>query len=734
MQVLWSRAAQTRSSCHCNACRHVASTIARRTTTAASRRRLTIGDLFTACYSTILGTAVFADAKAKEERRKKWDRAIAEAKAGIPMNLPERIERTLQDERPEQSVPPVVRMISYAPKLELRQTQYDNLQVTLDMHLKQSLETSPGIPRLSHLPELEENLEDELDPDRPAREPVTRLHVDKVQDMVSKLVTRLLARSRDLSTLVKPSASTFDTPQQLRDISTRLQSLQGTKTRLPSYTFHDPRQALQERRKLNNALEALFEQAAPDRSNIDIILAKICYNLLVSSSPPNIHTYDILIRSLTRLRLPDLAQVVVDSFLFDSKFMPTSKTVQLLLNHYSLQKDAAGFRAIVRRMRAVDGDMRIKKRRIDSLHKPTVQEWALSRKVLHRNGYLREKVSRDADIFDCLINGFLELDRLRCAVRYLRAALREGVQLSSKTLCRIALACTKGLDCEAGLLVLQALLGQWEGGLTSTVIYSGPARFAMHRLFSLCGIDLASESTRPLPHNISRAAVANLQSHMAILSLEEKLYHFSVRMLSVETALAQVKMGLGDTSVKYICEALSVFHKASNFERIVSLRKKEYDEKEAIFREANMRDKKEWLDTQYENLTGKWRRKYDGVTEHHPDLCWADRIEIISIYQQGKNIHRKHRLYWTTMRRVSKPLETSRKEAATTKQPVTIEEKPLDGETLEIRLPSKLKEAPKRPSTQRADILTLPGPPHSLALELPLSSIHGNSRIGIAAG
>src|SRR5271156_1474722 len=89
MQVLWSRAVQTTSACRCTSCLLAATTIARRTTTAASKRRLKLGDLLTACYSTILGTAAFADAKVKGERRKEWDRAIEEAKAGTPMDLPE---------------------------------------------------------------------------------------------------------------------------------------------------------------------------------------------------------------------------------------------------------------------------------------------------------------------------------------------------------------------------------------------------------------------------------------------------------------------------------------------------------------------------------------------------------------------------------------------------------------------------------------------------------------------
>src|SRR5450432_2622353 len=81
MQVIWSRVAQT-SSCRCNACLHSATKLARRTTTAASKRQLKASDVFTLCYSAMFATAAVVDAKRKDERRKQWDRAIEEAKAG----------------------------------------------------------------------------------------------------------------------------------------------------------------------------------------------------------------------------------------------------------------------------------------------------------------------------------------------------------------------------------------------------------------------------------------------------------------------------------------------------------------------------------------------------------------------------------------------------------------------------------------------------------------------------
>src|SRR4051812_751514 len=86
MQVIWSRAAQVKSSCQCSSCLYSVVALTRRSTTVAvKRRKLTVGELFTACYSSILASAAIADAKAKDSRIRDWDRAIADVKSGKPI-------------------------------------------------------------------------------------------------------------------------------------------------------------------------------------------------------------------------------------------------------------------------------------------------------------------------------------------------------------------------------------------------------------------------------------------------------------------------------------------------------------------------------------------------------------------------------------------------------------------------------------------------------------------------
>jgi hypothetical protein len=626
------------------------------------------------------------------------------------MDAPDRVERTITDQGHAEDLPPVVRKIlgdvkereSNAPVWDGTSTtssssiHLDPVDLTLDLHVKQAILKRTKIRHQTRSPDAGEDWPDEADPPdnfcEPAvaffepREPIVRLHVDKMEEMVSKLVTTLLLRRRQLSTLADTTSSDRHISLRLKEIADRIESLQGD-TRLPSYTFYDSRITAIERWRLNSAIEKLFENMVADHSNIDLILAKICYNLLVSTSPPNIQTYNILIRSFNRFKMYELSQAVVDSFLFQSKFRPSSETIHLLLDHYSGQKDEAGFKAMVNRMRAVDGDMRMRMRTVDTLSRWHVQEWATTRKVLLKEGILREKVPRDSAIFDSLINGFLELDMVKAAVRYLRAALHEGMQVSSSTLLRLVQACTSTLDYQAGLSVLRLLLGYWQRS-SEQVVYNGQARLAVHQLFGLCGIKPSLDSTRSLPRGVSRVFLQSLQRHMAMQSLEDALDHFAARIIKVRALLVNSngsdvhsKKTKNENINRNIKQALSLLYAASRHEQLRSLKKDTNNDRAATLRNTNP-VQTESIAAQYKKLPTGWRQKYDGVIRRNPNLSWSERHEIISYFRQGKQLTQEHPLYMATLghwNRIKKDLTTwskSKKEAGW-ELTVAVEEKSL---------------------------------------------------------
>ncbi|KAI9045225.1 uncharacterized protein KD926_009639 [Aspergillus affinis] len=84
MLRFWSRAPQAQSTCGCVSCLSTSSGgLASRTASAASKRRLRIGNSVTALYTSIFAAAALADAQAKDQRRLEWKEKIAAVKEEV---------------------------------------------------------------------------------------------------------------------------------------------------------------------------------------------------------------------------------------------------------------------------------------------------------------------------------------------------------------------------------------------------------------------------------------------------------------------------------------------------------------------------------------------------------------------------------------------------------------------------------------------------------------------------
>lgn len=107
MQSMWSRAAPSQSSCRCVSCLStVASGVTSRSATAASKKKLRIGNSVTALYTSIFAAAALADAKAKTQRRHDLEEKIAAVKAEVNELVDEehRILESLQSRRKSRGI------------------------------------------------------------------------------------------------------------------------------------------------------------------------------------------------------------------------------------------------------------------------------------------------------------------------------------------------------------------------------------------------------------------------------------------------------------------------------------------------------------------------------------------------------------------------------------------------------------------------------------------------------
>jgi hypothetical protein len=567
MQVLWSRAAQTRSSCRCRSCVNAGTTVARRTTTAVNRRKLKIGDLFTACYSTILATAAFADARRKEDRRKEWDRVIAEVKRESDNKsdkLGQKSTNAHKDSFKDISTAadiPFNGSVSQAGAPNPMFLAWDSISSTLAgpsssaplttrlSALETQLKSSPVIATQESLdstavaPEIIRDWLDDDDPDSllPERGYQSFKHLRKAGEMIAKLVSQLLITSNAQSLLITPQ---HDTSAQTKAMLDRFAALHSEEAQLPEYTHRSTEEVEQDREMLHTTLATVFINARAKPAPMELVIAKVCYNLLVSTTPPSVTTYNILLRGFTQLQQYDLGDLVVRSLFSESRFRLNPATARIMLEYYIAKGDKVGFRSIVNRMRGLDDGMQIRRRLIYALDSPEVKQWALTAKVIHRGPYLYEKFPRNSRVFNALIQGSLEFNATKPAILFVHAAIREGQQINPQTLLKLVNNCTANRAVKIGWSLLSTILSEWETNVFPIAVdYCMAVRYAIYQLLSLCGINFLPflEGRGPLENagglaitTRHRVLLETMLNHMRIERLVDRVEDFSRIILKLQ--------------------------------------------------------------------------------------------------------------------------------------------------------------------------------------------------------
>ena len=537
--------------------------------------------MFTACYSTILATAAFADARVKEDRRKEWDKLIEEVKK------PSKKSRDVQPgsetddwevQKPQEYTEEIteVPISTYNPvrdptynrfrddsidawglPLRTRLPSIGEKLSKLDWKLRNSTAERIALRDVDslHEPGLDEVgqwIDELLDPDLENREPKTPLHLFKYEGMIQDLVNTILHQSKAFSKSARSGNSTSNTQQELSNMAKRFVALNAGESRIPSYNYDDIEFIDRERRRLHQSLWALSYATSRGQTDIDVTITKMCYNMLVSTVPPTITTYNILLNQFMNLGRPDLAQIVVDSFLYESRFKPNKKTIRLLLDHYRAKSDFPGFRDIVQRMRVEKEDLRIRQRHTSELTNRNVEFWASNNKTTHRDGFIRQKMPRARPIYNSLIVGSLEFQHIRAAVRHVRSALREGCEISADTLCAVIKCVVDRLDAYAGASLLRALASQWEdGSIVSMTVFTKDLRYRIFQLLLLCGIDADSVwSSKCLPSRVPPAALSHILRRMKLDTFADAVERSASFILKLDAALGMSGLDLAHAKLQ----------------------------------------------------------------------------------------------------------------------------------------------------------------------------------------
>ncbi len=603
----------------------------------------------------MFATAALVDMKVKDDRRKQWDLAIAEAKSSS--NDPRAGDPALGGAtcKVESS-----HSILGAHEWGLRRSTavYKSILRSLSKCQDTSLEThlknlDPHFRGASggwelhsaedgSVPvETEETYLDSASRRRiklRTREPKNRKQLEHMQQMVLKLVTRLLVSKNPLSTVAKD----IHPPGDLElDSKIKADLMKTGRIWQPKYSSSRSK-VIEERKSLNESITSILTTEASNPANIESAVAKICYNLLISSAPPSIYTYNLMLIHFTRLQQHHLSQAVVDSFFEDSKFGPTSRTIAAILDHYAAIGDRVGFESVIRRMRGTAGDMRLWTRHLSLLYDDAiVRSRAQKSNVIHRNNLVVAKVPRDTVILNSLILGSLRVIGVRRAVLYFKAALREGCHVTVDLFVSIAQVCLSERNDRAASSLLSAIISRWHQckGSWGLERFSG-SRGIILQLMNLCGIEPLINSNPLLPDDLRKVGIRVFKTWLRAVHLEviEEHIRRSAKTISGLEILLENSSSMAFTTQQIVLWMLELIDRhpareptrepgalVATLQLITDGFSRSYQDIEA-----------QLSDIVYAGVPADTRQKYNAVDRLSPDLDIALRLGIVQKLPQSK--------------------------------------------------------------------------------------------------
>ncbi|MCJ1480349.1 hypothetical protein MMC06_000504 [Schaereria dolodes] len=213
---------------------------------------------------------------------------------------------------------------------------------------------------------------------------------------------------------------------------------------------------------LNSTLSTILAVQQVRKPETKDLIARICYNLLVSNAPPNVHTYNILLSRLSDLNQLDLVPPVLES-MRESRIRPNAITISTTLRFYTLTKNRSGFIQYINLMRAEGGGLTLAhpKTHITAANRDYLSvswggeahyqrdvgsNFVLASGTITKHGLSRrlkiyEKVAINQDIFETLILGALKLFGISKAMVYYRDMVISGWNMSTELLVSILQTC-----------------------------------------------------------------------------------------------------------------------------------------------------------------------------------------------------------------------------------------------------------------------------------------------------
>lgn len=203
--------------------------------------------------------------------------------------------------------------------------------------------------------------------------------------------------------------------------------------------------------QMNTSIKMLLNQVpkGDDRTEA-IAVAKICHNLLISTAPPDVQTFNVLLIGFKRMRRPKSVDRCIAAFYYN-KIRPNEITCREILEHYVSEHRPNDFSKFVARMRGLGGGIMLASPRV------TINEASSGRLALAGEGKIYQKIHPTPMVFGSLIGGVLKFAGFDRALDIYYEMKDDGWGLDIHGLTRLLRDCVRRGDWEGGSYVWQEM-------------------------------------------------------------------------------------------------------------------------------------------------------------------------------------------------------------------------------------------------------------------------------------
>ncbi|KAJ9627794.1 hypothetical protein H2203_003011 [Taxawa tesnikishii (nom. ined.)] len=255
--------------------------------------------------------------------------------------------------------------------------------------------------------------------------------------------------------------------------------------------------------ELNEALKRLFDRRLSGELTAPQMIGKTCYNLLISSAPPNLDCFNTLLTGLSKTRDDGVMWWVIGC-MREAHVRMNEISMATILQYYTATDNAQQFTRFVEMMRGHHNGI--------SLARPDINitQAGSSRLIRTESGKIIQKPHASPVVFGALVQGVLHFSGFEAAIQICKDMGSEGWGLTMGGLTPLLAECAKEGDWESGNAVWKQIkLIQSRSPQSQRNIYA-KTYAAMLRLCAAC-------ERQDVFNDIYKEAITYANGHKKIL-------------------------------------------------------------------------------------------------------------------------------------------------------------------------------------------------------------------------